>query len=272
MEQTCARAVQLGLRSVAFTDHADFTGWSVLDPAAVPAAVPAGGLADDPAAGPGHARVGAGGIFMPPPLDLDGYRASVERCRGMFPELDILFGVELGEPHWHREPAADLLRRGAFDLVLCSMHSLPGPTSDRFVEIGDTYRERTAGDVVRDYLAEAARMIDSWDSFDVLAHIDYPVRTWPAAAGPYRPEAFEDDYRAVLRALAGRGRALEVNTRVPLDPVVVAWWHEEGGTAVTFGSDAHDPLSLASGFTRAAAMVESVGFRSGAHRHDFWLR
>jgi histidinol-phosphatase (PHP family) len=257
MERTCARAVALGLRSVAFTDHADFTGWSILDPDG-----------DPDYAG----RVGPDGIFTPPALDLDGYRAAVERCRGLFPELDILFGVELGEPHWHREPAADLLRRGAFDLVLCSVHSLQGPASDRFVEIGDTYRERTAGAVVRDYLAEAARMIESWDHFDVLAHIDYPIRTWPAAAGPYRPEDFEEEYRAVLQALARRGRALEVNTRRPLEPLVVAWWHDEGGVAVTFGSDAHDPLSLASGFSGAAAMVEAVGFRPGAHRHDFWLR
>ena len=67
-------------------------------------------------------------------------------------------------------------------------------------------------------------------------------------------------------------RALEVNTAVPLHPTVVRWWGEEGGEAVTFGSDAHDPTLLASGFTEAAALVESHGFRPGRHPFDVWTR
>lgn len=58
-------------------------------------------------------------------------------------------------------------------------------------------------------------MIKICDTFAVLAHIDYPVRQWPADAGPYDPGAFEEDYREVLRALACTSRALEVNTKVP---------------------------------------------------------
>jgi histidinol-phosphatase (PHP family) len=38
MERTCERALELGLRSVAFTDHADFTAATLLsDPARLPA-------------------------------------------------------------------------------------------------------------------------------------------------------------------------------------------------------------------------------------------
>lgn len=48
----------------------------------------------------------------------------------------------------------------------------------------------------------------------------------------------------MLRVLAGTGRALEVNTRLPLDALVVRWWHQEGGDAVSFGSDAHSPDRL----------------------------
>ena len=46
----------------------------------------------------------------------------------------------------------------------------------------------------------------------------------------------------MFRALAGTGRALEVNTSSPLASVdQVRWFHEEGGEAVSFGSDAHAP-------------------------------
>jgi histidinol-phosphatase (PHP family) len=108
--------------------------------------------------------------------------------------------------------------------------------------------------------------------FSVLAHVDYPVRSWPAQVGPFDPDAFADEYRHVLRVLADSGRALEVNTKVPLHPQVVRWWREEGGSAITLGSDAHDPTALARGFVEAAAMVEAHGFRPGRHPYDFWTR
>ena len=115
-------------------------------------------------------------------------------------------------------------------------------------------------------------MIEASDMFAVLAHVDYPVREWPAAAGPYDPGAFEEEYREVLRALAGTSRALEVNTTVPLHPRIVRWWHEAGGDAIAFGSDAHDPGALARGFSDVAAMVEAHGFRPGRDPHDIWMR
>ena len=107
---------------------------------------------------------------------------------------------------------------------------------------------------------------------DVLAHIDYPVRHWPAQAGRFDAAVFEDEYRAVLRALARSGRTLEVNTVVPLPAVIVRWWYEAGGEALGFGSDAHEPAAVARDFARATAMAEAAGFHPGRHRHDAWRR
>ena len=125
---------------------------------------------------------------------------------------------------------------------------------------------------MRDYLLEIPRLVSDFDGFGVLAHIDYAVRTWPQEAGPFEPEAFEDEFRHALRALSDAGRALEVNTAGPGHPEVVRWWREEGGRVVTFGSDAHDPIGLAGGFTAAVAMVEAHGFRPGRHPYDVWTR
>jgi histidinol-phosphatase (PHP family) len=72
--------------------------------------------------------------------------------------------------------------------------------------------------------------------------------------------------------LARSGRALEVNTVVPLRAEIVRWWYEEGGGAVSFGSDAHAPDVVARRFGDAAAMVEAQGFVPGDGPHDFWRR
>ena len=72
------------------------------------------------------------------------------------------------------------------------------------------------------------------------------------------------------RALAVTDRALEVNTRLPLDPLIVTWWREEGGTTVAFGSDVHDAHFLAQGFDAAVATVEANGFGPDVTRNRFW--
>jgi histidinol-phosphatase (PHP family) len=73
-------------------------------------------------------------------------------------------------------------------------------------------------------------------------------------------------------AIAQPGRALEINTRLPLHATILTWWHEEGGDAVTFGSDAHLPSFVAHGFADAAQMAEAHGFRSGENPYDLWGR
>lgn len=70
-------------------------------------------------------------------------------------------------------------------------------------------------------------MVAGSDCFEVFTHIDYAVRSWPAA---------------------------------------------EGGRAVSFGSDAHTPRTLAADFPEATAMLEAFGFSEGARPEDFWTR
>jgi histidinol-phosphatase (PHP family) len=255
MERTCARAVDLGLPAVAFTEHADYLTWTV--------------TASD-VDSRFHTLITPDGTLTPPKLNVDGYLECLQRCRERFPDLRIISGVELGEPHWHRDIVSQLIATGGFDRVLGSLHSLP--VGQRFLEMANLFRQRPAVEVLRDYLAELPDLIESSDAFAVLAHIDYPIRYWPAQGGPFDPYAFRDEFRHALRVLADSGRALEVNTSVPLHPQIVRWWSEEGGEAVTFGSDAHDPPLIAHGFVEATAMVEAHGFRPGRHPYDFWRR
>jgi histidinol-phosphatase (PHP family) len=260
MEGSCARALELGLPSIAFTEHVDLARWV---------------LTRKQAARTSPDRVDGDGRFEPPRLDVDGYLACVERCRDRFPDLRILSGVELGEPHWFEDEIDTLLSHGAFDRVLGSMHSVElddGPWVVDALYGDDAPPDLDPSSVVRGYLQETVRMVESSGVFAVLAHIDYPVRHWPSDGPAFDPFDFEDEFRAVLRALASSGRALEVNTVVPLRSEIVCWWYEAGGQAVSFGSDAHVPDVVARRFADASAMVEAQGFRPGRDPYDFWRR
>jgi histidinol-phosphatase (PHP family) len=257
MARSCERAVRIGLPAVVFTEHLDFAeGWRVGD----------GDIGR-------HAQkyVDAGGRVHLPPFDAEGYLAAIDRCRHAYPQLRILTGVEFGQPHLWDARAAGLLTSRAIDRVNGSLHMLPLDGGERS-EPTTLYRVRPADEVMWAYLEEVPRMVAGSQSFAVFTHIDYAVRSWPTAvAGPFDPRRFEEGFRAAMRAIAESGRALEMNTR-RLWPWIPQWWAEEGGRAVSFGSDSHGADSLAAHFPEAMAMVETFGFRAGSRPEDFWTR
>jgi len=250
MVAECQRAVELGVPAVAFTEHVDFTDY-----------------------GPGDA-IGATGVETGwwdaiRPLDVTGYLASIEECRHRFPSLRILSGVEAGEPHLFAGSLAAVLAAGSFDRVLGSLHALVW--EGRLTNSSSLFKVLAPVEVMRRYLAEVAVLVEDSGAFETLAHLDYPRRHWPAGAGPYPEAGLEEDYRAVLSALASSGRVLEINTFSPMASVtLLRWWREEGGRAVSFGSDAHVASRVADKFPQAVAIAEAAGFGRGRDPSDFW--
>src|ERR1700735_548829 len=174
-----------------------------------------------------------------------------------------------GEPHLFAASAGAIVRGNAFERVLGSLHAVP--YKGRLVAADALFGEMSDDAVMRYYFAELVELIQGSDLFQVLAHLDFPRRYWPKGAHLYREEPFEEEYRAVLRALASSGRVLEVNTKSPLASVdLVRWWREEGGTAVPFGSDAHLPRRVGDRFKLAVDVVEAAGFKAGRDPFDFW--
>ena len=242
MEKSCARALEIGLPAIAFTEHAD---WALVHEGQ-------------------H------------PVDLPGYFDAIERCRAAYPSLRILTGVELGEPHWFPQETAAALASGPLDIVLGSIHSIHW---DGDVLDASQFRGRPGIDfpgAVREYFAELLLMVESGQPFETLAHIDYPKRYWPQGAAQYREKDYEEQIRAVLAAAARTGRVLEVNTTrgdfLCPDMTVVRWWRELGGQAVQYGSDAHQPDKVAEGFLIATQMVEAVGFKPARDPVSLWRR
>ena len=93
----CQHALDIGLASIAFTEHADFTAWTITAEA----------IATMP---PKYqSMVRPDGTLLPPSFDVAGYLESIEDCRTRFPALHILSGIELGEPHWPPQFSIDPL-------------------------------------------------------------------------------------------------------------------------------------------------------------------
>jgi histidinol-phosphatase (PHP family) len=250
MVRSCEQALAAGVPAVAFTDHLDFTVWTDGDRIA--------GEHIDPRP---YARMHL--------LDVPGYLATVQECRERYPDLRILTGAEIGEAHLWTASARAVVARAGFDRILGSLHAIP--LDGKLRSTDEMFRRMSAGAAMRLYFAELLRLVEGSDIFGVLAHLDFPRRMWPRTAAPYQERAFEPEIRAVLRALAASGRILEVNTKSPLaSPELLRWWRDAGGTAVSFGSDAHQPWRVGDRFKLAVDVVEAAGFRAGRDRFDFW--
>lgn len=261
MRATCAQAVKIGLPAVIFTEHLDFARtWRAEPEDLMP-----------------HQRkfIEAEGLVDLPEFDAAGYFETIARCRHQFPELRVLTGVEFGQPHLFGAEAATLLDLSQLDRVNGSLHTLRmGSTrmGSTRAEPSTLFREHPAAEVMWAYLAEIPVMVRGSDIFDVFTHIDYAVRCWPIEdIGPFDPKPFEEGFRSGMRSIAESGRALEMNTR-RLWPWIPQWWSEEGGRAISFGSDAHTPEAIASNFPEAVAMVEHFGFQPGSTPEAFWTR
>ena len=243
MEESCRRASAAGLRVVAFTEHADYTAVA------------------------GGAR-----------LDVAGYLDAVARCRRLFPRLTIWSGVELGEPHRFPEEAAAVLDAGSFDWVLGSLHCIE--VGGQLVESSDLGPAPAIdpGTLMRAYFAELLALIRGPVPFQVLAHLEYPKRYWPAGWPRYDSGDYEEEIRTVLAAAAAAGLVLELNTSRGQDPerrmcpapAVLRWWREAGGGAVSIGSDAHRPTGVAGGFALARDLVAAAGFTPDEVRVGLW--
>jgi histidinol-phosphatase (PHP family) len=135
-------------------------------------------------------------------------------------------------------------------------------------------------DAVREYFQETLAMVESSEPFEALAHLDYPKRYWPDGLPAYREEDYETELRAILIAAARRGCVLEANStrgdggesKFCPGLKVLRWWHEVGGEAVSFGSDAHQPDKVAGGFELATQIVEAAGFKPSTDPAALWRR
>jgi len=261
MLASCRRAAALGLPAITFTEHADFTPWANDRPRGRGIRIP------DSASRSGD-------------LDIAGYWESIDHCRASVPGLRIESGIELGEPHRFPERVQPLLAHRQLDRVLGSVHcvDIDGVLTD--LSSPGVLDAENAPALFQRYLDETLALVESDAPFLILTHLDYPKRYWPHAVLGFDERDHEERLRGVLRALAGSGRILELNSSRALahprgpnpGEVTVRWWYEEGGAAVSFGSDAHSADLVAAGVSGLGAIAQAAGFRAGADPLAFWGR
>ena len=176
--------------------------------------------------------------------------------------LTLLFGAEIGQIPQDPEQAAVLYNDPRTDLILGSVHELPGKPDFYFLD----YTKEDIPALVTAYFEEVLRTAQT-DCYDVLAHLTYALRYLPDRKA-YDLTPHMELIDEVLMTVIRKGKAIELNgsgLRKPqlyIDPdlILVKRYRALGGKYLTISTDAHDTKFLGFGIDLLEDMARTAGF------------
>ena len=205
------------------------------------------------------------------PEGISAYLACEPELRTAYEKLDpagveVLYGVELGNPHEFPRETERFLTNRTFDFIIGSVHFLPDG-SDIYKLPYRTQEEIDS--MFRQHFLSMQKLV-SYGGFDTLAHMDYPIRKLQGKLPDTSMLPYRDLIEPVLELLVQQNIALEINTRGTYDwqnrvgpeDWVLNRYRELGGKYITIGSDAHVTKYVGAGFAQAAAALKRTGFDS----------
>lgn len=196
--------------------------------------------------------------------DVAAIQADIAAARPQFDgQVELLRGIELGQPQRNPSLAEEVLSNFSFDVVIGSLHVIPND-----VDLYDhDYDHIDCDALLRDYFAEMVRM-EQHGGFDILAHLDYPLRVMKRPHTNPSFDNFMEHILPVLREAVNRGYAIECNAATLFSwmqrPGPDRWILEEyrrlGGERISLGSDAHRARDIGRGFDVYVDYIRSLGF------------
>lgn len=180
-------------------------------------------------------------------------------------KLKILRGLELGEPMHDLNQTQKALGYGDFDFILASVHNLRGKDDFYYMDFNSV----DINQILREYFDELIETA-SFEHFDSLAHLTYPVRYIVERQGFYPDlSRFSKQIDKVFSILISNNKALEINVQGLFKPMkrtlpdlpIVKRFRELGGKYVTVGSDSHKADGVGRGIETGLKVALDAGFK-----------
>lgn len=242
IDELCTRAIELGLESVAVTDHCNLRRW--------------------------YDSEG-------PSLIKGSFDDALYARRRYGDRLFVGVGVELGDFSYAPEAVDQVMRMADFDVVLGSVHILKYERWTDYYSLIDFSESEFSRDqligFLGAYLGEMEYMLDNF-KIDVLTHLTCPLRYMN---GKYHRdidifEYYGERIERIIRRVIDSGIAFEINasglgtdwnTTMP-ERSTLELYRSLGGDMIYPASDAHVADNVAVGFETVADMLTDCGFDS----------
>lgn len=233
MDEACKKALSIGLKEIAFTDHMDID-------------LPDNELAFQIA-------------------DMDKYISAVETVKAKYRgRLNVKTGIEIGIQDWTLETAGSLVDKYNYDFVIASIHMVTG--LDPYYP--EYFRTRSKIQGYTEFYQTIYDLLQIYNDYNVLGHLDYIRRYCPHAYESNDHFIGTNLIDAILKLLVDKGKGLELNTagfkhysRQPHPhPDILKRYRELGGEIVTIGSDAHSIEFIGYENKKALELLKYAGF------------
>lgn len=235
-EALCKKAIERGVSSIAITDHYDCDYEEYEYPA---------------------------------PFDAEERKRVIFELKDKYAgKLDVIHGIELGQPHSRPEIAKKILSEGQFEFVIGSLHNIR--------KLPDFYYfdyTKVKGNVLRSMIKKMLSELCEVATFgevDTLAHITYPCRYIKAAGECFDFAEYYSEFDKLYSILIKNNISLEINTStvwkgygftMPSEELIKLYY-ECGGRLITVGSDAHSADNVGGGIAETYSILKRFGFKT----------
>lgn len=183
-------------------------------------------------------------------------------------KLQVLTGIELGQPLENIALAQKILDRFDLDFTLLSLHNLPEKPDFYYM---DDFSEKTVNKVLEEYFVELAHTIKEFNCFDSLAHLTYPLR-YVYLRSNTKPNLnlFSHLIDDILKLLVLNNKALEINISGLTSGLncsfpggdILRRFKDLGGKYITIGSDSHTIEKIGVNISDGLKIIKNSGFNS----------
>ena len=244
----CAeRADRLGLAAYAVTDHCECNSW-----------YPAEHYSDGDDM---HDSYRYKDCFLD---SVAAVTALKEKYNG---NLNLICGVEMGQPQAAPEAAAFINADERVDFIIGSLHQIRGEKDFYYIDYIDLGTDKIY-DLLERYFMELNEMCRT-NSFDVLGHLTYCLRYMKQRHG-IEPDIsrFDDIIADSFRTLAQNGKGIEINTSGLRQGFGETFpnlrytklFREMGGEIISVGSDAHTAEDIGKNVRDGIEIAKAAGF------------
>ena len=248
LEDVCALAIERGIDEICITDHVDYDvrpDW------------------DEYRRDPSCAKIFEGKLSIN--VDYERYFPAIEAARERFaPTLAVKTGMEFGVQSHTAERFHALFEQhaDAWDFIILSIHQVG---NEEFWN-GTFQKGRTQDEYNMQYYEEMLRVVQRFDDWSVLGHLDLIKRY--DAAGPWPDENARDIVAEIMKEAIRRGKGIELNTssiRYGLSDLtpsegILRLYRDLGGRILSIGSDSHKPEHLGAHIPMMRERLQAIGF------------
>lgn len=248
LEDVCELAIERGIDEICITDHVDYgvrPDW------------------DEYRRDPSSARIFEGKPSIN--VDYERYFPAIERVRERFAtDIAVKTGMEFGVQSHTANRFHALFEQFAdnWDFIILSIHQVG---NEEFWN-GTFQQGRTQAEYNMQYYEEMLRVVQSFDDWSVLGHLDLIKRY--DQLGPWPDSNARDIIAEILKEAIRRGKGIELNTssiRYGLSDLtpstqILRLYRDLGGRILTTGSDSHKPEHLGAHIPMMRERLKDIGF------------